>query len=82
MKRRLLSILLAAVMLLSAVPLGVVETAWAAGNSGSCGESVTWSLSSDGTLTLSGKGPHQQLWGVPKYRALGFLQGLHQVYRH
>lgn len=30
MKRRLLSILLAAVMLLSAVPLGVVETAWAA----------------------------------------------------
>ncbi len=56
MKRRLLSILLAAVMLLSAVPLGVVETAWAADNSGSCGESVTWSLSSDGTLTLSGKG--------------------------
>ena len=42
MKRRLLSILLAAVMLLSAVPLGVVETAWAAGNSGSCGENVTW----------------------------------------
>ena len=56
MKRRLLSILLAAVMLLSAVPLGVVEAAWAADNSGSCGESVTWSLSSDGTLTLSGTG--------------------------
>ena len=28
----------------------------AADNSGSCGESVTWSLSSDGTLALSGKG--------------------------
>ena len=57
MKRRLLSILLAAVMLLSAVPLGVVETAWAADNSGSCGENVTWSLSDDGTLTISGTGP-------------------------
>ena len=56
MKRRLLSILLAAVMLLSAVPLGVVETAWAAGNSGSCGENLTWSLSDDGTLTISGTG--------------------------
>ena len=56
LKGRLLSILLAAVMLLSAVPLGVVETAWAAGNSGSCGENLTWSLSDDGTLTISGKG--------------------------
>ena len=57
MKGRLLSILLAAVMLLSVVPLGVVETAWAADNSGSCGENVTWSLSDDGTLTISGTGP-------------------------
>ena len=55
LKKRLLSILLTAVLLLSAVPLGlVVDTAYAA--SGSCGDKLTWSLSDDGTLTISGKG--------------------------
>ena len=58
MKKRLLSILLAAVMVLCAVPLGLVDTAWAASvvDSGSCGDKLTWSLSDDGTLTISGKG--------------------------
>ena len=58
-KKRILSILLAALMLLSAVPLGMVDTAWAAETevvaSGSCGLNVKWVLTSDGTLTISGK---------------------------
>ena len=58
LKKRLLSILLTAVLLLSAVPLVLVDTAWAASvvDSGSCGDKLTWSLSDDGTLTISGKG--------------------------
>ena len=55
MKKRLLSILLAAVMVLTMLPLGLVETAWAA-SSGTCGDKLTWSLSDDGTLTISGTG--------------------------
>ena len=57
LKKRFLSILLTA-LLLCAVPLVLVDTAWAAGvvDSGSCGDNVTWSLSDDGTLTISGKG--------------------------
>ena len=55
LKKRLLSILLAAVMVLTMLPLGLVETAWAA-SSGTCGKNVTWSLSDDGTLTISGTG--------------------------
>ena len=57
MKKRLLSILLAAVMLLSALPLGLVDTAEAAEvSSGQCGDSVTWTLDDQGTLTISGTG--------------------------
>ena len=61
MKKRLLSILLAAVMVLTMLPLGLVETAYAATvvDSGSCGkngDNVTWKLTSDGTLTISGTG--------------------------
>ena len=47
-------------MLLSALPLGMVDTAWAAETevvaSGSCGENVTWTLTADGTMTISGTG--------------------------
>ena len=60
MKKRFLSILLTAVLLLCAVPLGLglVDTAYAAetANSGTCGDNVTWMLTSDGTLTISGTG--------------------------
>ena len=60
MKKRFLSILLTAVLLLCAVPLGLglVDTAYAAETvrSGSCGDNVTWMLTSDGTLTISGTG--------------------------
>ena len=53
MKKRLLSILLT-VLLLCAVPLVLVDTAYA--DIGTCGDNVTWKLTSDGTLTISGKG--------------------------
>ena len=42
-------------MVLTMLPLGLVETAWAA-SSGTCGDKLTWSLSDDGTLTISGTG--------------------------
>ena len=55
-------------MLLSAVPLGMVDTAYAAETSGvaaqsyyvaggQCGDDLTWTLDSSGTLTISGTGP-------------------------
>ena len=63
MKKRFLSILLTAVLLLCAVPLGLglVNTAYAAetANSGTCGDNVTWRLSDDGVLTISGTGAMQ-----------------------
>ena len=56
-KKRILSILLAVLMLLSALPLGMVDTAYAAAlASGKCGDSATWTLDSTGTLTISGTG--------------------------
>ena len=57
MKKRILSILLAVLMLLSALPLGMVDTAYAAAlSSGKCGDSATWTLDNTGTLTISGTG--------------------------
>ena len=55
-------------MLLSAVPLGIVDTACAAETSGvaaqsyyvaggQCGDDLTWTLDSSGILTISGTGP-------------------------
>ena len=73
-KKRILSILLAALMLLSAVPLGIVDTAWAISSrdtvvdSGTCGGTLNnsqlmkWTLTSDGTLTISGEG---NMFGAP-----------------
>ena len=73
-KKRILSILLAALMLLSAVPLGMVDTAWAISSrdtvvdSGTCGGTLNnsqlmkWTLTSDGTLTISGEG---NMFGAP-----------------
>ena len=61
MKKRIASILLAVMMIVTLLPLGLVETAWAATvvGSGSCGkngDNVTWKLTSEGTLTISGTG--------------------------
>ena len=65
-------------MLLSAVPLGMVDTACAAETSGGaaqsyyvaggqCGDDLTWTLDSSGTLTISGTGPmyNYSLWDNP-----------------
>ena len=61
-------------MLLSAVPLGMVDTAWAISSrdtvvdSGTCGGTLNnsqlmkWTLTSDGTLTISGEG---NMFGAP-----------------
>ena len=58
MKKRIASILLAVMMIVTLLPLGLMETAWAAetANSGTCGDNVTWRLSDDGVLTISGTG--------------------------
>ena len=50
--KRLFSALLAAVMLFSVLPVGSALAA----NSGTCGESLTWTLDDSGTLTISGTG--------------------------
>lgn len=50
--KRLLAILLVLVFALLTVPFALAETV----DSGSCGDSVTWTLDSDGTLTISGSG--------------------------
>ena len=56
-------------MLLSALPLGMVDTAYAAAAlaSGKCGDSATWTLDNTGTLTISGTGPmyNYSLWDNP-----------------
>ena len=74
MKKRILSILLAVLMLLSVLPLGMVDTAWAISSrdtvvdSGTCGGTLNnsqlmkWTLTSDGTLTISGEG---NMFGAP-----------------
>ena len=61
MKKRIASILLAVMMIVTLLPLGLMDTAWAATvvGSGDCsknGDNVTWKLTSEGTLTISGTG--------------------------
>ena len=61
MKKQIASILLTVMMIVTLLPLGLMDTAWAATvvDSGSCGkngDNVTWKLTSEGTLTISGTG--------------------------
>ncbi len=51
MKKRILALLLAAVMVMAMVP-----SVFAAEATGTCGENLTWAKSADGTLTISGTG--------------------------
>jgi hypothetical protein len=55
MKKRLFSLILAALMLFSLFPFTAAAADVVA--SGSCGENVTWTLDSEGLLTISGSGP-------------------------
>ena len=54
MKKRILSVLLAAFMLISLLPMGALAADEVA--SGTCGANLTWTLDSDGALTISGTG--------------------------
>ena len=58
--KRLLSLNLVLVMLLGLIPTTAFatgnETTTAAADSGTCGEALTWELTEDGTLTISGTG--------------------------
>ena len=70
MKKRILSMLLALVMLATLLPLGLIDTAEAAAtHSGTCGDNVTWTLDASGTLTISGKGAMADyyIFSVPWY---------------
>ena len=70
MKKRILSMLLALVMLATLLPVGLVDTAEAAAtHSGTCGDNVTWTLDASGTLTISGKGAMADyyIFSVPWY---------------
>ncbi|MCR5689677.1 MAG: leucine-rich repeat protein [Clostridiales bacterium] len=53
-KHRFISLLLAAAMILSLLPVGTFAADVV--DSGECGENVTWTLDSDGLLTISGTG--------------------------
>lgn len=54
MKRRMISLVLALCMILFIIPATVSAASVVA--SGTCGESLTWVLTDDGTLTISGEG--------------------------
>ena len=51
MKKRILSVLLAAFMLISLLPMGALAADEVA--SGTCGDNLTWTLDSEGTLTMN-----------------------------
>ncbi len=76
MTKKLLSLLLCAVMVLGSVAVGSVTAAAETIDSGSYGENVTWSLSGDGVLTISGKGkmnevgPEGAIWHLRGYSDL------------
>ncbi len=53
MKRKIVSVLLCVLLLASLLPVSAMADATA---SGTCGANLTWTLNSDGTLTISGTG--------------------------
>jgi len=62
--KRLVCMLLALALLLAAMPVTVMA---AETESGSCGETVNWTLSEDGTMTISGTGEMEEYysWTIP-----------------
>ena len=62
MKKRVLSILLVVCLIVSLLPVSAFADEVDA--SGTCGENVTWKLTEDGTLTISGSGEMENYeWG-------------------
>ena len=63
MKKRLLSLLIAVLIITSSLPLAALPV-YAAEYSGSCGENVTWQLDTETCiLTISGSGPMNDYTG-------------------
>lgn len=56
MKRRVMSMFLAVVMVVGMVALLPLQVNAAEATSGTCGKNLTWTLDADGTLTISGTG--------------------------
>ena len=56
MKRRVMSMFLALVMVVGMMPLFPTQVQAAEATSGKCGENLTWTLDADGTLTINGTG--------------------------
>lgn len=57
MKRRVMSMFLAVVMVVGMVPLLPTQVQAAETTSGTCGENLTWKLDENGTLKIEGFGP-------------------------
>ena len=66
MKKKIFSILAAAVMTVSALT-GAVTASASEVATGKCGENITWSLDSDGVLTISGEGEMDGNGGSANY---------------
>lgn len=56
MKRRVMSMFLAVVMVVGMVPLLPLQVNAAEATSGTCGKNLTWNLDEEGNLTISGTG--------------------------
>ena len=63
MKRKILSVLMAAVMIMLLMPV----ITHAAAN-GTCGENLTWTLDDNGTLTISGTGEMTDYEARPNWK--------------
>ncbi len=61
--KKLLSIALSILMIVTVAPLGVLDLAASAATSGQCGDNAYWSISNN-TLTISGSG---RMWGYSGY---------------
>ena len=56
MKRKVLSLVICFVLLVSLLPQTVVFASTTIVASGTCGDNLTWALDDEGTLTISGEG--------------------------
>lgn len=67
MKKKILSIMLSFVMVTGVIP--VMDARAEVTASGTCGDNLTWTLDTEGTLTISGEGEmdNYESWGSPWY---------------
>ena len=71
MKKRSLSLLLALCIVLTLLPMSAFA---ATATSGTCGDNATWTLDSDGTLTISGAGDMYLDEDIPWYSSRGNVE--------